>query len=254
MQDESVSQDAKNYAAMVTMVDNNLAQVLSLLEELKLSDNTIVFFTGDNGGQDRFADKQFPRGYFGPNVNPRTGVEFRGGKGNLYEGGLRIPFLVRWPGKIEAGRVSELLCNQCDVLPTLGELCGAQVPDGIDGLSILPEILGEQATGHSQAQHDFLYWEYVNQTAVRIGDWKGIRPKPNAAWELYDLAQDISEAHNLADKHPGIVARMERIAEQAHTPIESGTFADSTVHERDRQAKFGFTAQATPEPERKKKK
>src|SRR5690606_4174714 len=105
-------------------VDNNLGQVLGLLDELKLTDNTIVFFTGDNGGQDRFSSKAHPRGYFGPNVNPRSGEEFRGGKGNLYEGGLRIPFLVRWPNKIEAGRVSDLLCNQCDVLPTLVELCG----------------------------------------------------------------------------------------------------------------------------------
>lgn len=252
MRDEAVPQDAKNYAAMVTMVDNNVAQILSLLDELKLSENTIVFFTGDNGGQDRFADKQFPRGYFGPNVDPRSGVEFRGGKGNLYEGGLRIPFLVRWPGKIVAGRVSDLLCSQYDVMPTLAELCGAKPPEGIDGLSILTEILGEQATGHPQTQHEYLYWEFVDQVAVRTGNWKGIRPKSQQAWELYDLASDISEAHNVADQHPERVARMKDIANKAHTPVESGTFADTTLHERDRQAKFGFSTEDST-PKKKKK-
>ncbi len=251
MKDESVPQDAKNYAAMVTMVDNNLAQVLELLEELQLTDNTIVFFTGDNGGQDRFPSKEFPRGYFGPNVNPQTGAEFRDGKGSLYEGGLRIPFLVRWPGKIAAGRVSDLLCAQYDILPTLAELCGAQAPAGIDGLSILPEILGEQATGRVQPEHEYLYWEYVNQVAVRIENWKGIRPKPNADWELYDLSTDISEQHDVSKDHADMIARMKQIAADSHTPVASGTFQDSTAHERDRQAKFGFSSNA---PERAKKK
>ncbi len=145
--DSSVPQDVKNYAAMVTMVDRNVGEILDLLTELGLEENSIVFFTGDNGGQDRFASEQHPRGYFGPNVNPQTGVEFRGGKGNLYEGGLRIPFIVRWPGRIEAGRVSDLVFYQPDVLPTLAELTSATPPTEIDGLSILPELLGTAATG-----------------------------------------------------------------------------------------------------------
>ena len=86
MQDADVPQDAKNYAAMVSMIDNDLKRVLDLLKELSLDGNTIVFFTGDNGGQDRFVDEQYPRGFFGPNVNPKTGVEFRGQKRDLYEG------------------------------------------------------------------------------------------------------------------------------------------------------------------------
>ena len=124
IKDPKISQDTKNYAAMVTMVDRNLKQVLDLLKELNLEQNTIVFFTGDNGGQDRFRSKEHPRGFFGPNVNPVNQVEFRGGKGNLYEGGLRIPFIVRWPGKIAAGKTSDLLFNQVDILPTLAELTG----------------------------------------------------------------------------------------------------------------------------------
>jgi arylsulfatase A-like enzyme len=242
-QDPNVSQDAKNYAAMVTMVDRNVGEVIDLLRELKLEDNTIVFFTGDNGGQDRFRSKEHPRGYFGPNVNPQTGVEFRGGKGNLYEGGLRIPFLVRWPDKIEAGRVSDLLFYQPDVLPTLAELSGAKPPSDIDGLSILPELLGSQATGREQDQHDLLYWEYGQQTAVRMRHWKAIQPRKEGPWELYSLSDDISEADNIADRQPEILARMKQFAEAAHQPVQPGEYSDPkrTRHERDRKAKWGST-------------
>ena len=177
VKDPDVSQDAKNYAAMVTMVDGNVGQVIDLLDELDLEDNTIVFFTGDNGGQDRFRTPQHPRGYFGPNVHPKTGVEFRGGKGNLYEGGLRIPFIVRWPGKIRPGQVSDLLFYQPDVLPTLAALAGAKTPAETDGLSILPELIGSEAAGRKQQEHEFLYWEYGSQVAVRSGNWKAIQPK-----------------------------------------------------------------------------
>ena len=241
IKDPDVPQDAKNYAAMVTMVDRNVGQVLDLLEELDLEDNTIVFFTGDNGGQDRFHDKQHPRGYFGPNVDPRTGVEFRGGKGNLYEGGLRIPFIVRWPEKIRSGQVSDLLFYQPDVLPTLAELTGAKAPAETDGLSILPELIGAKAAGQKQQEHEFLYWEYRSQVAVRIGHWKAIQPKNAAPWELYDLEKDISETTNVADQHPDILRRMKTFAERSHAPVRPGTFQDRTRHERDRKAKWGST-------------
>jgi arylsulfatase A-like enzyme len=241
MKDPNVSQDTKAYAAMVSMVDRNLGQITELLKELSLEENTIVFFTGDNGGQDRFRSKEHPRGFFGPNVNPKTGVEFRGGKGNLYEGGLRIPFIVRWPGKIKPGRVSDLLCNQVDVLPTLAELAGAKPPADIDGLSILPEILGEDAVGRKQQQHEFLYWEFGRQTAIRMVNWKAIRPRENAPWELYDLTKDISEANDIADRHPDVLSQMKRFAEQSHEPVRPGTFSDQTRHQRDRDAKWGST-------------
>ena len=241
LNDESVSQDAKNYAAMVTMVDRNVGQVLELLRELSLEQNTIVFFTGDNGGQDRFRSKAHPRGYFGPNVNPKNGVEFRGGKGNLYEGGLRIPFLVRWPEKIKAGQVSDLLFYQPDVLPTLAELTGTSPPDDIDGISILPELLGEDAVGRKQTQHQFLYWEFRSQTAVRMNAWKAIQPKKNSPWELYDLAKDISETTDVSDRHSEILQRMKDYALQSHEPVRAGTYTDRTRHERDRQAKWGTT-------------
>src|SRR5690606_31303282 len=163
-----------------------------------LEQNTLVVFCGDNGGNGYFADKDHPRGFHGANVHPETGVEFRGKKGNLYEGGLRIPMIARWPGKIEPGRVSDLLWYFPDVLPTRAELAGVQPPSEIDGLSILPELLGEKAVGRPQPKHEYLYWELNGQTAVRMGDWKAVRPGKNRKWELYNLSRDVSEEHNLA--------------------------------------------------------
>ncbi len=237
--DKNWPTEAKNYAAMVKMVDRNVGEVLDLLKALNLEDNTIVFFAGDNGGQDRFRATEHPRGFFGPNVNPRTGVEFRGGKGNLYEGGLRIPSIVRWPDKIKPGRVSDLVWYQPDVLPTLAELTGASPPADIDGISILPEILGQGSLGRKQARHEYLYWEYRTQTAVRMNDWKAIRPKPNADWELYDLSNDISERHNIAANHPQVVTKMIALAREAHEPVRKGAYSDRTLHEKDRWAKWG---------------
>lgn len=237
IKDETLPQDVKNYAAMVSMVDHNVGQVLDLLKELKLEENTIVFFTGDNGGQDRFRSQDHPRGYFGPNVHPETGVEFRGGKGNLYDGGLKIPFIVRWPEKITAGRVSELVFYQPDMLPTLSQLAGAEIPDDVDGMSILPEIL----QSGTQLKHDFLYWEYGSQIAVRVGDWKAIRPKPNADWELYNLSKDVSESHNVATANPIVLTMLQEIAKREHEPVRPGKYldADRTRHQRDRAAKWG---------------
>lgn len=233
--------EAKRYAAMVHMVDRNVGEVLDLLQELDLGQNTIVFFTGDNGGQDRFKTKDRPRGFFGPNVNPVTGVEFRGGKGNLYEGGLRIPSIVRWPGKIDAGRVSDLVWYQPDVFPTLAELTGGTAPDDLDGISILPEILGEQRAGRKQAEHPFLYWEFGSQTAVRMGQWKAIQPKQDQPWALYDLSVDVSEEHDVAKMHEALLAKMQELARESHAAERPGQYADPdrTIHQKDRRAKWG---------------
>jgi arylsulfatase A-like enzyme len=241
VKDPKISQDVKNYAAMVSMVDYNVGQVLDLLKDLGLEENTIVFFTGDNGGQDRFRSKEHPRGFYGPNVDPKTGVEFRGGKGNLYEGGLRIPSLVRWPGKIKPGQVSDLVFYQPDVLPTLAELASAKAPDDIDGLSILPEILGAKATGRKQQKHEMLYWEFGSQTAVRYNKWKAIQPGKNRPWELYDLSKDVSEKTSVAEANPDILGKMQAFAVASHEPVQTGTYTDRTRHERDRWAKWGTT-------------
>jgi arylsulfatase A-like enzyme len=247
--DPGTSQDVKNYAAMVSMVDYNVGQVLDLLRELKLEGDTIVFFTGDNGGQDRFRSSENPRGFFGPNVNPRTDVEFRGGKGNLYEGGLRIPYLVRWPGKIKAGQVSDLIFYQPDVLPTLAQLSGAKAPGDIDGLSFLPTLLGGQ-----QEKHDMLYWEFGSQTAVRKGQWKAIQAKKNQPWALYDLSKDISETTDVSAQHSDLLAQMKAFAVASHEPVSAGKYLDArrTRHEKDRLAKWG-TSKPQPKAKRRAK-
>jgi len=233
---------AKKYAAMVGMVDRQVGELIALLKELGLDERTIIFLSGDNGGADYFRDADHPRGFHGANVDPRTGVEFRGHKGNLYEGGLRIPMIVRWPGQIEPGRTSDLLWYFPDVMPTLAELTGTKPPKDIDGISVLPELIGAAAAGHPQEQHEYLYWEYANQQAVRMGNWKAVRPKPDRPWELYDLSSDISEAHDVAAEHPEIVAKLAALAEEAHEPARPGTFLDRAPHERDRRAKYGDAA------------
>ncbi len=249
IKDSSIPNDVKNYAAMVSMVDRNVGQILKLLQELKLEKDTIVFFTGDNGGQDRFRSPKNPRGFFGPNVNPINGKEFRGGKGNLFEGGLRIPYLVRWPDKIKSGQVNDLIFYQPDVLPTLAELTGARAPNDIDGISFLPTLLNQG----QQKKHKMLYWEFRGQTAVRKEYWKAIQTKPNRPWELYDLKNDISETENVAEKHPKILAEMKSFAKSSHEPVITGKYLDPkrSKHERDRQAKWGTTK---PQPRAKRRK
>jgi arylsulfatase A-like enzyme len=241
VKDDSIQQDVKNYAAMVTMIDNDLQEILDLLKELNLEDNTMVLFTGDNGGQDRFRSKENPRGFFGPNVNPKTGVEFRGGKGSLYEGGLKIPFIVRWPGKIAPNQINDTVFSQVSMYATFQELAGTKPVGNPDGPSILPTLLGEEAVGRKQQQYDFLYWEYGSQIAVRKNNWKAIQPKKNQPWELYDLSKDVSETNDVAAEHPDVVAELKQHAMDSHTPVEFGTYTTTTRHEADRQAKWGST-------------
>jgi len=230
---------ARRYAAMVHLLDRQVGQILALLRELGLEGSTLVLFSGDNGGADYFVTPEFPRGVHSANRDPRTGVEFRGKKGQLYEGGLRVPVAARWPGRIAPGRVSHHLWYFPDILPTIAELCGAPLPPDIDGLSLVPELLGAAAAGRPQAQHKYLYWEFVGQVAVREGDWKAIQPKAGAPWALYDLARDVSERHDLAARHPDVLARLQGHARSAHTPVVEGTFTSTELHERDRAAKFG---------------
>ncbi len=230
---------ARRYAAMVTMLDRQVGEILDLLRELGLEDNTLVVFCGDNGGNDYFRDKDHARGFHGPNVNPATGVAFRGHKGRLYEGGLRVPMIARWPGRIQAGRVSDHLWYFPDVMPTLAEFAGAAAPEDTDGISIVPELIGADAAGRAQQDHPFLYWELGQQVAVRKGHWKAIRSKRNGPWELYDLTKDVSESHDIAPKHPGLIAEMRAMAESAHEPVVTGTFAETADHQKDRDAKWG---------------
>ena len=240
--DKPWPQDAKRYAAMVHMVDRQVGEVIALLKELGLDRDTIIFFCGDNGGADYFRTRECPRGFHGANVDPKTGKAFRGHKGNLYEGGLRIPMIVCWPGRIKPARVSDFLWYFPDVLPTLADLADAKPPKDVDGISIVPELLGPDAAGRKQDEHEYLYWELGRQVAVRMKHWKAIRPSPNAAWELYDLSRDLEEKTNLAAENKEVLAKMKAFAEKAHEPAREGVFHNRAIHEKDRRAKYGGKA------------
>ncbi|HEX3868830.1 MAG TPA: arylsulfatase, partial [Pirellulales bacterium] len=240
--------DARIYAAMVNMVDRQIGQLVDLLKELKIDDRTLVVVTGDNGANDYFThdvgregakagdfrgqEKKYPRGIFGGNVDPRSGHEFRGTKGTLYEGGLRVPFIAWWPRKIAPGTVSDHLGYFPDLMPTIAEIAGVTPPDDIDGISIAPTLFGRG----TQREHEYLYWEFQQQTAVRIGQMKGIKPSEKKPWALYDLDADISEETDVSKDHPKIVARMEEIAAESHLPARRGEIYEPDLVSKDRNA------------------
>ncbi|MEM7393257.1 MAG: arylsulfatase, partial [Verrucomicrobiota bacterium] len=226
---QQTQKDARVYAAFMHMVDRQLGEVIGLLQELNLDEKTIIFLCGDNGGQAYFKTDDRPHGFFAPNLNPETGKRFRAGKGSLYEGGLKVPYLVRWPGRIEPGSVSDHLLYYPDVMPTLAGLTKADCPK-TDGLSFLPTLMGQE----DQQQHDHLYWEYGNQTAVRKNRWKAYKGR-KGPWELYDLSKDIEEQNNIASDHPETLQELMALAEAAHEPVRPGEVYDRELIEKDRR-------------------
>ncbi|MEW5976677.1 MAG: arylsulfatase [Acidobacteriota bacterium] len=201
------------YAAMVTRLDRTVGRILELLKELGLEDKTLVMFSSDNGPTyDRLGGSDSE---FFESAGP-----FRGLKGSLYEGGIRVPFLARWTGRIAAGAVNDLPLAFYDLLPTLCEVAGSPVPDNLDGVSFLPTLLSNSG----QKPHLFLYWEfsgYGGQQALRLGDWKGVRQNLETGvidTELYNLARDPGETQNLAELYPEIVRRIESLMADNHQP------------------------------------
>jgi len=202
----------KNLAAMVTRMDADIGRLLAQLKESGLDRNTIIFFSSDNGphregGHDpEFFDSNGP---------------LRGIKRDLYDGGIRVPFLVRWPGKTAAGAVSDQVIAFWDFLPTAAELAGVRPPPRLDGISFVPTLLGKP-----QVSHEYLYWEFHENRfaqAIRIGDWKGVRLDVGQPVELYDVKRDIGEKANLAPRHPDVVARIDRLMGSSRT--DSAEFA-----------------------------
>ncbi|MGE0128201.1 MAG: arylsulfatase [Blastocatellales bacterium] len=214
------------YAAMVTRMDRSVGRILELIRQLGLDRDTLVIFTSDNGGAFGAVTKEFD---FLPGRMGGTDYVFFGStgnsrafKGSVYEGGIRTPFIARWPGRVKAGSVSHLPAVFYDVMPTLAEIAGAQAPKWADGVSLLPSLTGKG----KQRKHEFLFWDfngYGGQQAVRLGDWKGVLRnlrRGNTKIELYNLATDAGEQHDLAAKHPGIVRRVAAIMRREHTPSE----------------------------------
>jgi arylsulfatase A-like enzyme len=208
--DRDWPQPEKNKAAMITRLDADIGKLLAQLRALKIDSNTVIFFSSDNGPhQEGGVDPAFFKSS-GP---------LRGIKRDMHEGGIRVPMIVRWPGRVPAGVVSDQVWAFWDFLPTAAEMAGAKVPAGLDGLSVLPTLLGGKQTN----QHAFLYWEFHekgSKQAVRMGDWKAARLEPGQPLELYDLKKDVGETENVAAQHPEIVAKIDAYLKTARTESE----------------------------------
>ena len=197
------------FAAMIVRMDRDIGRIVDHLRARGLERNTLVLFISDNGPhQEGGADPVFFKSSGG----------LRGIKRDLYEGGIRVPMIARWAGTIPAGRVSDHPWAHWDVLPTLAELAGARVPDGLDGMSMTRALRGEP-----QPTHDAFYWEFHErgfQQAVRMGTWKAVRLGAGKPLELYDLEADPREERDVAADNAAVVARIESYLRTARTPSE----------------------------------
>ena len=208
-----VRNPAAMFAGMMTRLDQDIGRVLALLDELGIDDNTVVMLSSDNGPHRE-------GGHMPELFNSGGGL--RGFKRDLYEGGIRVPMVVRWPGVIEAGRATDHISAHWDIFPTVCDIAGIKPPAGLDGISFLPTLTGAI---NKQPAHQFLYWEFHEQRgrrAVRFGPWKavqqGLADGPNTPIELYNLDQDRAEQHDLAANHPDLVDQARQLFEDAHTP------------------------------------
>ena len=213
--DKDWPEPQKGHAAMITRMDSDIGRLMAQLKKLGLDGNTLVMFSSDNGPH--------KEGGADPDFFQSSGP-LRGYKRALYEGGIRVPMIARWPGRIEAGSASDHASAFWDFLPTCCELVGAKAPEGIDGVSMVPTLLGQ---ARNQNKHEFLYWEFHEQgkrQAVRMGNWKGVRlnvaKQPDGPIELYNLKDDMGEERNVAARHPEVVAKIAGYMKAARTPSE----------------------------------
>ena len=203
-----------SFASMVTRFDRYVGDVMQLLDSLGIADNTVLIFTSDKGPHREGGANPDYFDSYGP---------YRGIKRDLYEGGIRMPFLIRWPGHIKAaGTDCDHIIAFWDMLPTFAELAGYEKPLQTDGISFVPTLLGQEG----QQSHESLYWEFHEQNgkqAVRRGQWKGVRLQVGTdqpVFELYDLSNDIHEDHNVAAEHPDIAAELNAIIDSCHVESE----------------------------------
>ncbi|MCK5701718.1 MAG: arylsulfatase, partial [Cyclobacteriaceae bacterium] len=206
------------FAAMVTYLDDQVGELVAKLKELGLEDNTIIMFTSDNGPH--------KEGGADPDYFDSNGV-LKGYKRDLYEGGIRVPMIVRWPGHVTPGSQTDHASAFWDVMPTVAAIVGLENPQHIDGLSFLPALLGE-----NQEEHDYLYWEFHERggrQALRKGDWKlvqyNVNKEPRNPYELYNLKDDPGEAYDLADAQPGKLDELKALLQNARTESEVFKFA-----------------------------
>ncbi len=207
-------QPKATFAGMVSYLDYSVGRVLQRIRELGIEDRTLVFFASDNGAMDEFG---WSRDHF------QSSGRLRGAKRDLYEGGIRVPFIAWWPKTIAAGKTSDLVSAFWDFAPTACELAGSAPPADTDGISYLPTLLGHP---ERQRQHDYLYWEYFELAGVqaaRQGDWKAVRlnfaTQPQRPLELYNLATDPGETQDLGTEHPDVIAQMKAVMGAAHQDV-----------------------------------
>jgi arylsulfatase A-like enzyme len=200
--EESWPAPEKNQAAMLARLDADIGKILAQLKALNIESNTVVFFTSDTGPH---RDGGIDLKIF------QSAGPFRGGRGDLYEGGLRVPMIARWPGKIPAGRVSDFTWAAWDFLPTATDIALIKPPAAIDGISVLPALLGQTQTN----QHETFRWELKSGRnvwhTVRQGDWVAVQSKAGAPPELYNLKSDPGETNNVADKNPDVIKRFKSL-------------------------------------------
>jgi uncharacterized sulfatase len=208
--DEPWSEADKGLAAMISRMDGDVGRILKLLADLGMDDHTVVMFSSDNGPHKEGGQDSQRFNSSGP---------LRGMKRDLYEGGIRVPLIVRWPGTTPANQVTDHVSYFGDFMATAGDLAGVQIPAGLDSISLYPTITGKPG---SQQAADYLYWEFYEQgsrQAVRAGKWKAIRePMFNGDTKLYDVTIDQEEKTDVAEKNQEIVKKLEQLMEQAHTP------------------------------------
>ena len=209
--DKPWTDDEKVYAAMITKIDTQVGQLVDLLRELAIADQTLLFFGSDHGAARRWE------------AFDSCGA-LRGQKGTMYEGGLRTPMIAHWPGRIPAGAVSDAVWYYADFLPTVADVVGTDPPEDGDGVSILPVLLGESR----DVGERFLYWERFGggfKQAVRWKNWKAVRnPSPellDEPLELYDLDSDIGEENDVAEARPDVIAEIERFMKEARTDSDN---------------------------------
>lgn len=222
--DRSWTHLEKLYAAMMTRFDSHVGQIIDLLKELGIDDNTIIFFTSDNGDENSYYRHTDRFNATGP---------LRGKKRYLYEGGIRVPMIVRWSGQIQPGQINNLPWAGWDLMATFADLAGVEPPEHTDGISVVPTLLGQF---NKQIDREYLYWEYQHgkSQAVRMGPWKGIRfGGTKEPIELYDLQNDIGEKNDVANDHPDIVRRINQIMKEAREGSEFTEYYPLPEYRRD---------------------
>lgn len=220
---ESQDESHAAFAAMVNILDTQVGDIMKKLEDSGIADNTIIIFTSDNGPHvEGGADPV----YFDSNG------PLKGTKRDLYEGGIRVPMIVSWPGKTIPNSKTDHISAFWDIFPTFTDIVKAENPKNIDGISMLPLLLGDT---DNQKEHDYLYWEFHERggrQAIRKGQWKAVKynvfKNPNAPFELYNLSEDIGEERNVANEHPDVLEEMENILKGARTPSNVFRFNDGT--------------------------